>query len=453
MSASPKNIAGAQESSKQPVEEPAAQSLTSRFRNWRRDRPFMGGLFLILSGIIILAPAYLSFQVQDLLVVVSAMSGVSTLLIGVVLIMSGIGVWVRPDLSVFAGILALVLAVVSLPASNFGGFIIGALCGIIGGSLLIAWDSRDRAEVKEQARSKKRAKRLGSNKTGGKKPGAEKHSDQDLAVESAAESKVADEANSAAHAADESPSQHGVPAEHSPAEDNPAEDSPAGRSFTEHSVVKRKKQRKNQNTVTLEELLGNSSTTKSVLAIVLALSATTAVMTAPQPHAEAQVEPVAPSIVGITQPVTADEVKVVGNAKVAIVTVETQQGPQKMIELSGNTVTVDNIAFELPGQNGAISALTSGPGTKATLTGRPAVLRTRTLNATPAVAGVNTIPVELDAAGNIDELTDQLVAAGLHELSVPDAVMSHIALRDVSLDALSVAGDVLDAPNLSVHAR
>lgn len=448
MSASPKNIAGAQESSKQPVEEPAAQSLTSRFRNWRRDRPFMGGLFLILSGIIILAPAYLSFQVQDLLVVVSAMSGVSTLLIGVVLIMSGIGVWVRPDLSVFAGILALVLAVVSLPASNFGGFIIGALCGIIGGSLLIAWDSRDRAEVKEQARSKKRAKRLGSNKTGAKKPGAEKHSDQDLAVESAAESKVADEANSAAQAADDSPSQHGVPAEHSPAEDNPA-----GRSVTEHSVVKRKKQRKNQNTVTLEELLGNSSTTKSVLAIVLALSATTAVMTAPQPHAEAQVEPVAPSIVGITQPVTADEVKVVGNAKVAIVTVETQQGPQKMIELSGNTVTVDNIAFELPGQNGAISALTSGPGSKATLTGRPAVLRTRTLNATPAVAGVNTIPVELDAAGNIDELTDQLVAAGLHELSVPDAVMSHIALRDVSLDALSVDGDVLDAPNLSVHAR
>lgn len=448
MSASPKNIAGAQESSKQPVEEPAAQSLTSRFRNWRRDRPFMGGLFLILSGIIILAPAYLSFQVQDLLVVVSAMSGVSTLLIGVVLIMLGIGVWVRPDLSVFAGILALVLAVVSLPASNFGGFIIGALCGIIGGSLLIAWDSRDRAEVKEQARSKKRAKRLGSNKTGAKKPGAEKHSDQDLAVESAAESKGADEANSAAQAADDSPSQHGVPAEHSPAEDNPA-----GRSVTEHSVVKRNKQRKNQNTVTLEELLGNSSTRKSVLAIVLALSATTAVMTAPQPHAEAQVEPVAPSIVGITQPVTADEVKVVGNAKVAIVTVETQQGPQKMIELSGNTVTVDNIAFELPGQNGAISALTSGPGTKATLTGRPAVLLTRTLNATPAVAGVNTIPVELDAAGNIDELTDQLVAAGLHELSVPDAVMSHIALRDVSLDALSVDGDVLDAPNLSVHAR
>ena len=448
MSASPKNIAGAQESSKQPVEEPAAQSLTSRFRNWRRDRPFMGGLFLILSGIIILAPAYLSFQVQDLLVVVSAMSGVSTLLIGVVLIMSGIGVWVRPDLSVFAGILALVLAVVSLPASNFGGFIIGALCGIIGGSLLIAWDSRDRAEAKEQARSKKRAKRLGSNKTGAKKPGAEKHSDQDLAVESAAESKAADEANSAAQAADDSPSQHGVPAEHSPAEDNPA-----GRKVTEHSVVKRNKQRKNQNTVTLEELLGNSSTRKSVLAIVLALSATTAVMTAPQPHAEAQVEPVAPSIVGITQPVTADEVKVVGNAKVAIVTVETQQGPQKMIELSGNTVTVDNIAFELPGQNGAISALTSGPGTKATLTGRPAVLRTRTLNATPAVAGVNTIPVELDAAGNIDKLTDQLVAAGLHELSVPDAVMSHIALRDVSLDALSVDGDVLDAPNLSVHAR
>ena len=448
MSASPKNIAGAQESSKQPVEEPAAQSLTSRFRNWRRDRPFMGGLFLILSGIIILAPAYLSFQVQDLLVVVSAMSGVSTLLIGVVLIMSGIGVWVRPDLSVFAGILALVLAVVSLPASNFCCFIIGALCGIIGGSLLIAWDSRDRAEAKEQARSKKRAKRLGSNKTGAKKPGAEKHSDQDLAVESAAESKAADEANSAAQAADDSPSQHGVPAEHSPAEDNPA-----GRKVTEHSVVKRNKQRKNQNTVTLEELLGNSSTRKSVLAIVLALSATTAVMTAPQPHAEAQVEPVAPSIVGITQPVTADEVKVVGNAKVAIVTVETQQGPQKMIELSGNTVTVDNIAFELPGQNGAISALTSGPGTKATLTGRPAVLRTRTLNATPAVAGVNTIPVELDAAGNIDELTDQLVAAGLHELSVPDAVMSHIALRDVSLDALSVDGDVLDAPNLSVHAR
>ncbi|MDK8846109.1 DUF6114 domain-containing protein [Corynebacterium sp. MSK297] len=378
----------------------APQSMTGRFRRWRRGRPFMGGLFMILAGVIILAPAYLSFQIQDLLVVVSAMSGVSTLLIGIMLIMSGIGVWVRPDLTVFAGILALVLAVVSLPASNFGGFIIGALFGIIGGSLAIAWDERDRESVKKDRRKKK------ADKTNQKRRQAS--------------------TNAEPHAQDSSAA---------------------------HNTTSADNQKKKPTDLTLDELLGNSSTTKSVLAVALALAASIAVVSAPQPYAEAQVDPVAPSIVGVTQPVTADEVTVSGNAKIAIVIVETQQGPQKMIELSGNAVSVDNIAFDLPGRDGAVSALTSGPGTTATLKGNPAVLRTRILNATPAIAGVETIPLRLDAAGNIDELTDQLVAAGLTELAVPDAVMNHISLRDVSLEALSVDGDVLDAPNLSVHAR
>ncbi|WP_295627569.1 DUF6114 domain-containing protein [uncultured Corynebacterium sp.] len=63
------------------------------FTRWRRARPFGAGLCMILAGAVILTPAYLTFDFQGLLISISSLSGVSTLLIGVLLIVCGVLTW------------------------------------------------------------------------------------------------------------------------------------------------------------------------------------------------------------------------------------------------------------------------------------------------------------------------------------------------------------------------
>lgn len=110
-----------------------------RFRRWRSGRPFVPGLLLILSGIIIAAPAYITIHISDLLVMISTISGVSTLLIGILLVMFGLGAWFQPATSNYVGVLGIIVAIIALPTSNLGGFVIGSLLGIIGGAFTFAW--------------------------------------------------------------------------------------------------------------------------------------------------------------------------------------------------------------------------------------------------------------------------------------------------------------------------
>jgi len=60
-------------------------------------------------------------------------------LIGILLIAAGIVLWVNPTHRVFYGIAGIVLGIISFPASNLGGFVLGMLLAIIGGALAFAW--------------------------------------------------------------------------------------------------------------------------------------------------------------------------------------------------------------------------------------------------------------------------------------------------------------------------
>lgn len=112
---------------------------TNRFTRWRRKRPFAAGLFMILSGIIMITPAYLSFEVSNIVIQVATISGVSTLLIGALLITSGLMCWFKAETRLLAGVAAMILGIVALPLSNIGGFVIGTLCALIGGALALSW--------------------------------------------------------------------------------------------------------------------------------------------------------------------------------------------------------------------------------------------------------------------------------------------------------------------------
>lgn len=114
-----------------------------RFTKWRAERPFIPGLLLILSGIVIAMPAYFTVQISDLLVMISTVSGVSTLLIGALQIMFGLGAWFRPATATYLGVLGIIVAVIAVPTSNLGGFLIGSVLGIVGGALALAWEPSD----------------------------------------------------------------------------------------------------------------------------------------------------------------------------------------------------------------------------------------------------------------------------------------------------------------------
>ena len=121
----------------------------ARYRAWRRSRPFWGGLLLVLSGLELLALPLTGVLVkgQIKLVIYIGIGGVFGVLIGILLIVAGIVLWVNPTHRVFYGIAGIVLGIISFPASNLGGFVLGMLLAIIGGALAFAWVPAEPASV------------------------------------------------------------------------------------------------------------------------------------------------------------------------------------------------------------------------------------------------------------------------------------------------------------------
>jgi hypothetical protein len=111
------------------------------WRRWRRSRPFWGGLLLVLAGLELLALPLTGVFVRGAikLVIYIGIGGVFGVLIGILLIASGIVLWVNPTHRVFYGIAGIALGIISFPASNLGGFVLGMLLAIIGGALAFAW--------------------------------------------------------------------------------------------------------------------------------------------------------------------------------------------------------------------------------------------------------------------------------------------------------------------------
>jgi hypothetical protein len=111
------------------------------WRRWRRSRPFWGGLLLVLAGLELLALPLTGVLAHGAikLVIYIGIGGVFGVLIGILLIAAGIVLWVNPTHRVFYGIAGIVLGIVSFPASNLGGFVLGMLLAIIGGALAFAW--------------------------------------------------------------------------------------------------------------------------------------------------------------------------------------------------------------------------------------------------------------------------------------------------------------------------
>ncbi|MEV6114906.1 DUF6114 domain-containing protein [Streptomyces sp. NPDC052109] len=110
-----------------------------QFRAWRGTRPFWAGLFVLLGGFPIMYFPYAHLQLGHLTLAMSTTAGAGSLIIGVLLVVLGISLWFQKHVRVFAGVAAILLALVSIPVSNFGGFILGFLFALVGGAMAVAW--------------------------------------------------------------------------------------------------------------------------------------------------------------------------------------------------------------------------------------------------------------------------------------------------------------------------
>lgn len=109
------------------------------FREWRWERPYWGGLLTLLGGIPIMYLPYANLTLGSMTVRIATTAGAGSLIIGVLLVVLGLTMWFQKHSRVFAGVAAILLALVSLVVSNFGGFLIGFLLALIGGGLAISW--------------------------------------------------------------------------------------------------------------------------------------------------------------------------------------------------------------------------------------------------------------------------------------------------------------------------
>ncbi|MEU7868281.1 DUF6114 domain-containing protein [Dactylosporangium sp. NPDC049140] len=102
---------------------------------WRAQRPFWGGLFLLLSGL----ELFVSGNLKLALEVHFGPTGFLSYVIPLIMLLCGGLTWFSPQQRLFYGILGTVTALYSLIGLNLGGFFLGTVLGLVGGGLAVAW--------------------------------------------------------------------------------------------------------------------------------------------------------------------------------------------------------------------------------------------------------------------------------------------------------------------------
>ncbi|MCB5177871.1 DUF6114 domain-containing protein [Streptomyces antimicrobicus] len=110
-----------------------------RFHSWTGKRPFWAGLFTLIAGAPIIYFPFGDTRLANVSVTLATTTGSGSLIIGILLITLGLALWFQQAIRVFAGVAAILLGLVSLPLSNLGGWGLGLICALVGGSLALSW--------------------------------------------------------------------------------------------------------------------------------------------------------------------------------------------------------------------------------------------------------------------------------------------------------------------------
>ena len=409
-----------------------AQGRRSRpsFAQWRRSRPFFAGLMMLLGGVVILTPAYLSLEVSNIIIQVSTISGVSTFIIGALLIACGLMTWFGGGSRILTGVAGIILGIVALPTSNFGGFVLGTLLALVGGALALSWtdSSKEELAARREAKKQQKADRAATE------AGTTSAASNSTAVAVVAAVTATGLAAGLTATAGAPPAQAqlelpkfpelpGVPKNPGAAK-TPAQQRPASPTLPE--APKLPDPPKVPGLPKLPE--------------------------APKPteipeEYELDLTPPAPieglrGIPGNTFQITTDSTALLGNMKLSLITLETQQGPKPALRIDADKAILQNLAMEMPGQSAGPIWQRTGPGKTSELSGNFHIIVSK-LTITPEIAGVKTIPITIDASWAPEEIKKEAAKMGLGQ---PDALSEKLRMLDGTMDAYVVSSDRIDLP-------
>lgn len=436
------------------TEETRAEKLEKRnrsFSRWRKGRPFAAGLLMMLAGVVIMAPAYLSFSVSNIQVQISTMGGVSTLVIGILLITCGVMTWFRGEGRLFAGVAAMVLAVLALWQSNFAGFGIGLILGLVGGALALAWDPQPRDEAKAEKAEKKAAKKERKAQKGAAGAGG-----------TTAKSVVAVVAALGVGIGIQTPDARaqipGLPDIEIPDFQIPGQgngDGGAGGADDNNDNRDSDTSPRLPNLPDLPDLPDiptpdlpdlnlpdGNDLQDGIDASLDDLGVEIPGLNVAPP------EPV-PGMVppnGNTFTIKSDAATMTPGMKMSYVTVDTLQGPKKALRIDADRAVLENLRVQFPNSAGP-DMMQDTLGDTSTLTGNFHIF-TKKVTMTLELLGVNTrLPITIDADWAPDDIAKELSKIGL---GLPDLLSGTTRVLDARMETYHVSADTMEFPSTEV---
>lgn len=423
-------VTGAEDTAKGSNDESRSEKLEKgnrRFTRWRKQRAFAAGLLMIISGAWILTPAYLALSVSNIQIQVSTIGGVSTLVIGILLIVCGLMTWFRGEGRILTGVAAMVLGIVALPQSNLGGFFIGTLLAVIGGALALAWVPQSKEDAKAEKAERKAAKAAKAAK-GAKGAGA-----------AAVALLTALSVGVGSHSPEASAQLPGLPDLQLPTlpgltgddtDGETTDNSPSLPSLPEIPTPQ----------LPSPGLPDGNALQNQIDGGLDALGVEIPGLNVAPP---ADVPGLLP-ITGNTFTIRSDRTAMTPNMKLSVVTVDTLQGPKKAFRIDSDKTVLTNLRVQFPhGVPGNQDMGQDTQGAVTTLTGNFHIF-VKKMTITAELHGINTmLPITLDADWAPDQLVAELSKMGI---GLPDFLSGQTDILNGTMETYLVTADKLEAP-------
>jgi hypothetical protein len=109
---------------------------SNQFREWRRGRPFVGSLLLVLAGVEMFFSTQLDLGNMHIQL---GVEGFQATVIPIGFVLLGVLIATMPQHRIFYSVISLALSLYSIIGVNLGGFLIGMLLSAVGGIIAVSW--------------------------------------------------------------------------------------------------------------------------------------------------------------------------------------------------------------------------------------------------------------------------------------------------------------------------
>lgn len=121
-------------------------------RRGKIERPWPAIVLFLLAGVVVLTTFLLQDSFARLGIALTSSTAPGALLAGIGMIGCAASMYAQPNTRVLAGWMGGALALVALPAANFGGFVLGTALGVLGAAAALSWSEgvREPAKARRQ---------------------------------------------------------------------------------------------------------------------------------------------------------------------------------------------------------------------------------------------------------------------------------------------------------------